>query len=154
MGRYSYWMFHFPNGVIIGALQTELSSFDLKLQALWTTAGHQRGAAVFNKKAAELNEHLEKFNRDVILSKEKKLIRDKKAFVSGRAYKWFQSENQRPQRNHGNINQQQTALDGNISDSSVSSISSFSSQTRRGQKQSRSSSAPDNVENNKQKRSE
>lgn len=83
-------------GLLIEHYQSEMGVQDTEIQTLWQNTNHLQSSTVFLGTKAVLNEHLDKFNREIISSKELKFIRDKKAFNSGRAYRWSNPAGRKP----------------------------------------------------------
>lgn len=78
--------------------QQELTTFDQDIQALLLTGAHLSDTPEFILKETELHNHLEKLNREIITPKKKKLFRDRKAFISKKAYRWFNPSNHKGDR--------------------------------------------------------
>lgn len=66
----------------IGLIDNDLIQINTTLVTLSNTPG-------FNEKQKQLNENLAKSSKDSITTKEKKLIQDRKAFQTNRAYIWY-----------------------------------------------------------------
>lgn len=75
--------------------QQELATVDKNLQATLQNGSHLNQLTGFSSRETELNDHLDKFNRDIVSTKETKYFSDKKAFSLNKAYKWSQSHNRR-----------------------------------------------------------
>lgn len=59
------------------------------VQALLSTRTHLFNTTEFTLRETKLNNQLEKRNREIITTKEKKLLRDRKAFATKKSYRWF-----------------------------------------------------------------
>lgn len=75
--------------LLIDHYQQELVTVDQDIQALLLTGAHLYNTTEFTLREAELNNHLEKLNRKIVTTKEKKLLRDHKAFATKKASRWF-----------------------------------------------------------------
>lgn len=76
-------------------LDAEIQACNIKIAALNTPEG-------LAQKERELNNGLEKVSHDMITKKEKKLVRDRRAFATSKAYYWptpYQSKSNRRVRN-------------------------------------------------------
>lgn len=128
--------------ILIDHYQQELTTVEQDLQSLLTTGTHLLNTNEYEVKKLELNNHLEKLNRDIITTKEKKLLRDRKAFLTKKAYKWYNPPAQRAgkpfSRKNSNSASQNVVVTNNavVSDSS-SSVSSNHSFQRRNYKKAR-----------------
>lgn len=83
----------------------------------------------FQAREKELQEYLERVNRTIITTKDKKLLWDRKAFKNKKAYRWSSGPPRRPpyREQEQRVPNAQNKVDGSISDSSLSSHSSYAS---------------------------
>lgn len=106
---------------LIAEYKLELGEVDEEMRKAYSSIEIYGKPELFNVKAKELTEFLEKMTRDFILGKEKKFLRDQNSYTQENAYRWTQSAPGR-QRNFGQSLPKSTQdQDGRVSDSSMSS---------------------------------
>lgn len=106
---------------------TYLVELDKEIENLRISGNHLVSNAEYKKKELELIQHLEKYNKNVILRKDQKFYKDQLAFAGGYAYKWQQNFNNNGNKTFRRSNYQESTTCKSDSDASISS-SSFSSQ--------------------------
>lgn len=74
--------------LLIDEYKTTIAQIDKELEPLYTKLSSLKTHAQYNQQDKELNEHLERFNRDVLIKKENKFLRDSRAFQEFKAYHW------------------------------------------------------------------
>lgn len=74
--------------LLIDEYAKRIVDIDGKLEKLQNQMSLLRTHVSFSESEERLKRHLEQFNKDILIKKDKKLQRDRKAFEDGRAYKW------------------------------------------------------------------
>lgn len=110
--------------LLIGEYQSQELDIENDITKLTNTVQHLTKTKEYEIKYKELDANLEKFNRDLISKKEKKMNRDRKAYRNGRAYTWTQPPMNRKQKNNGLKKPITNQTDAYDSSSSLSSVSS------------------------------
>lgn len=105
----------------------ELRDLDQEIETLRTNNNHDSSNADFKKREHELLQHLENYNRNVLIRKDRKFYQDKLAFSGGYAYRWQRGGWSRRGLPHRNSTYNDNTMYKSDSDMSISS-SSVSSQ--------------------------
>ncbi|XP_040196441.1 uncharacterized protein LOC120929222 [Rana temporaria] len=105
----------------------DLAELDREIENLRSSGNHLISSSEYQKKESDLLEHLEKYNKNVIMRKDQKFYKDQLAFAGGYAYKWHHNSNQKGKKTFRRNNQHETTVYKSDSDVSASS-SSISSQ--------------------------
>lgn len=74
--------------LLIEEYQKTIREIDRELEPLYVQLTAFKNHASYIKYDNELNEHLEQFNRDILVKKEKKFLRDQNAFQEQKAYNY------------------------------------------------------------------
>lgn len=135
--------------LIIEEYQKSLKEIDRELDSVYTQLVVFKNHALYAQYDKELNEHIEQFNREMLIKKEKNFHRDKNAFQDQKAYNWKNTQF----RTRSNFKQKPNNIDPGLSDaSSVSSISSKgSARFKKSRTSKRNSHRSGSRENSKKK---
>lgn len=106
---------------LINEHKNELGKMDCELNALLQGVATLQNTDSFANREKDLQENLKRFSREIITTKEMKIIRDRKAFKLNKAYKWPMFQQSRPFKypNPPKQRSNSTSKDTVVSDSST-----------------------------------